>query len=79
MSEEVSLSFRPRHFCSLEGRVILTSKKICFCFRLDSDLSIYIKMSPNLCVCVRAHAPFERGSRTVGAKNMKKYPKNAPP
>ena len=34
-------------------------------------------MSPLLCVCVCA-LRLKRGSRTVGAKNVKKYPKNAP-
>ena len=34
-------------------------------------------MSPLLCVCVCA-LRLKRGSRTVGAKNLKKYPKNAP-
>ena len=29
-----------------------------------------------LCVCV-CHAHLKRGSRTIGAKNMKKYPENA--
>ena len=36
--------------------------------------SIYLKMSPLFCVCpVR----LKRGIRTVRAKNLKKYPKNA--